>query len=753
MSFVDRFLRVRGYTPEALAAARDAHAAGTEDAPAIETDRRAFIAGSLATGGGLVIAMSGVGTAAAALVGEDGAMPAGFAPNAFIRIAVDGAVTLVAKHDEMGQGIHTGLAITICEELEVDLDQVTVEPAPAAPPYANSAWGVQVTGGSSSTYSSFEQMRQAGAVARTMLVAAAAARWGVDPSECEAVKGTVRRRGDGASLTYGELATEASTMPVPETVPLKSPDRWTKIGKPTSRVDSPAKVRGQAPFSLDVTLPGMLTAMVERCPYPGGSLRAYDAGAARGMPGVRKIVTVPSGVAVIADGYWNAYKARKALKVDWDKGRGVVMDSRRLRNEFRSIAEQPGIEADAKGDAEAALANAETRLDAIYEVPYQAHAPMEPLSCMVELQSDGGAILHTGSQMLGADVPAVAARLGVAPDRVSLKNNYLGGGFGRRANPASDFILEAVEVAIAARDLGAPIKTIWSREDDIRGEWYRPMYANKMSAAIEDGRLVGWRHRIVGQSIAAGTAFEPLMIRNGVDGLSIEGAAHQPYAIPNSRVELHSVDLPVKVQWWRAVGHTNTAYAKEGFLDEVAESLGRDPYEYRRELLADHPRHLRVLDHVAEKAGWSNPLPAGVGRGIAVHESFLGFAANVIEASVEQGRVKIHRVVCAIDCGPVVNPDQVIAQMQSSAIFALSGSIEGEITYKDGRVEQSNFNDFKVLRMHETPPIEVHIVESDDAMGGVGEVGVPPIASALCSAIRDAGGPRIRRLPIGDQLG
>ena len=503
---------------------------------------------------------------------------------------------------------------------------------------------------------------------------------------------------------------------------------------------------------MDHRVPGMLTALIARCPYFGGTLKSYDDSAARAMSGVRDVVSVPAGVAVIADGYWQAYKAREALKLEWDAGPGTALDTERLRQEYTMLAQHKGMVAEAEGDADSVLDRADRRLDATYEVPFEAHAPMEPLSCLVTLRGDGGADLVTGTQMLGADLPAVANRLGVAPAKVSIQNTYLGGGFGRRANPASDFLIEAVDVAKAAQHLGKPIKTMWSREDDIRGGWYRPMYINAMSAAIEGDRIAAWRHRIVGQSVAEGTAFEAFMIRNGLDALSVEGAAELPYEIEHRAVELHTTSLPVPIQWWRSVGHSNTAFAKESFLDELAEAMNRDPWELRRELLADHPRLRRVLDHVAEKAGWTRPARPGIGRGISVHESFLGFAAHVVEASIENGKPKLHRVVCSIDCGPVVNPDQVVAQMQGSAIFALSATLEGEITFEKGLVKQSNFHDFKVLRMHETPPIEVHIVDSTDAMGGIGEVGVPGIPSAVCSALRAAGGRRIRRLPIHDQL-
>lgn len=602
----------------------------------------------------------------AVVLTNDEKVPEEFAPNAFIRIGTDGQVTIIAKHDEMGQGIHTGLAIAICEELEIDVEKVRVVPAPANASYGNSAYQVQVTGGSTSTWSSFDQQRRAGAVARTMLIAAAA--------------------------------------------------------------------------------------KFARCPYFGGTLKRFDGEAARAMPGVKAVIQVPSGVAVIATGFWAAEKARETLEVQWEPGPGGMLDSERLFREYREKSETPGLVARKDGDAEAAFAGADKIVEATYEVPFQAHAPMEPLSCLVTLREGGGADIVTGSQMFGADHPAAARRLGVPIDQVRMTNSYLGGGFGRRANPQSDFVLEAVEVAIAAKHLKAPIQTVWTRQDDLHGGWYRPMFVNAVKAGIRDGKVVAWRHRVVGQSISEGTPFAPMLIQNGVDTMSVEGASDMPHGIPNLSVELHTVSLPVPVLWWRSVGHSNTAFAKESVIDECAVAMEKDPYELRRELLADHPRLLRVLDLVAEKANWKKKPKPGVGRGIAAHESFKGFAAHAVEASVEGGVPKIHRVVCAIDCGLVVNPDQVESQMQGAANFALSATLHSQITFKDGQVEQTNFHDFEIVRMNESPRVEVHIVDSSDPMGGIGEVGVPGIASATCSALFEACGKRVRSLPVGDQL-
>ncbi|MEZ6189368.1 MAG: xanthine dehydrogenase family protein molybdopterin-binding subunit [Planctomycetota bacterium] len=715
--------------------------------------RRGFLKGSLLAGGGLILGVSWGARRAQAQDAEPEA-PAVFQPNAFLRIAPSGEITLLAKHDEMGQGIWTGLAIVVAEGLRVDPATIRVLPAPADPAFANNAFGVQATGGSTSTWSSYEQMRMAGATARVALVTAAATQWGVDAADCEATDGKVRHAASDRVLGYGELAQAAGDVQIAERVELRERAQFERIGKPTPRQDSAVKVRGQALFSLDQRVEGMLTALVARPPTFGGKLARFDAAEAKAIPGVKAVVEVPSGVAVIGDGYWSAFRGRAALELEWTPGEGgdAPLDSDALRAHFEGLSQRPGNVARDDGDVVAALSAAERTLEAVYEVPYQAHAPMEPLSCLVELRADGGAKLTTGTQFLGIDHPAVVGRLGVTPEQVEFQNSYLGGGFGRRANPASDFVLEALEVALAAKDLGAPIKTVWTREDDLQGGWYRPLFVNRIVAGIQDGAISAWHQRIVGQSIARGTAFEGAMIKDGVDGTSVEGAADMPHGIPNLKVELHSPVLRVPVQWWRSVGHSNTAFAKESMLDELAEALGQDPYALRMQLLEEHPRLQRVLRVAAEAAGWDTEPAEGMGRGISVHESFKGFAAHVVEATLEDGVPRIRRVVVAIDCGLVINPDQVEAQLQGAAIFALSATLGQGITLKDGRVEQSNFHDYPLVRIHEAPAVEVHIVESEEPMGGIGEVGVPGVASAVCSALRAAGAPRIRRLPIGTQL-
>ncbi len=698
--------------------------------------RREFIRTSTLLGAGLVLEFTLPRSLLLA------AEPVAFAPNAFLRIAPDDSVTVIAKHDEMGQGIHTGLAMALAEELGADFSRVRVEPAPADPAYNHTAFAMQMTGGSTSTWESFEQMRRAGATARQMLIAAAAKRWKVDAAKCTAENGFVvsgKKR-----LRFGELADDAAKLPVPTEVKLKDPKDFKLIGKPTHRVDSRAKVTGAAKFSLDTRLPGMLTAVVARSPYFGGAVKSFDAEKAKKMPGVRLVAPVPSGIAVIADSFWQAKEARDALQIEWT-GNDLSSDS--IRSQFAELAKTPGLPARKVGDFDQAIESAKTRLEAVYEVPYLAHAPMEPLSCTVTLKPDGCEIV-TGSQFLGPDRAAAARVLGLKPEQVTIHNTYLGGGFGRRANKDSDFVVEAVHVAKAARELNAPVKTVWTREDDIGGGYYRPCHLDALMAGLDEkGNLIAWRHRLVGQSIVEGSMFAG-MIKDGIDATSVEGAADLPYAVPNLSVELHSPKLPVPVLWWRSVGHTYTAFAVECFLDEVAAAAGQDPVALRRELLKDHPRHRRVLELAAEKAGWGKPLPKGVARGVAVHESFRSYVAQVAEVSLENGRPVVRRVVCAVDCGPVVNPDQVRAQMEGAVAFGLTAALMGKITLKAGKVEQSNFDSYPLLRMDQMPVVETHIVNSADPMGGMGEPGVPCVAPAVCNAWFALTGQRIRSLPI-----
>ena len=709
--------------------------------------RRDLLRGTAVVGGGLLIGLRLGGNKVEAAAQAAGAS---FAPNAFLRIGSDDSIVILAKNDEMGQGIFTSTAQTIAEELEADFSKIRVEPAPAGQAYANLAFGMQGTGGSTSTWANYTQLRQAGAAARMVLVEAAAARFGVDPATCKAALGRVHHPPSGRSASYGELAAEAAKLPVPQEVKLKDAKDFQLIGKPVRRVDSAAKVKGQAKFSFDAALPNMAIAQVARSPYFGGKLKSFDATAARALPGVLWVGEVPEGVAVVAEGFWQARQARAALKIEWDPGAGAGLDSNQLREVYRQVAKTSGPVARKEGDPEAALAANPKRLEAAYEVPFLAHAPMEPLSCMVQFREDGGADIYTGSQFLGPDTMTAAAVLGLKAEQITFHNHYLGGAFGRRANPAADFLVLALHVALAAKGLGRPIKTVWTREDDIRGGFYRPMWQNYLEGALsEDGKIVAWRHRVVGQSILVGTPFESFLVKDGIDQTSVEGASTLPYDIPNLTVELHTVKSPITTLWWRSVGHSNTGFATECFLDELAKLGGHDPFELRRSLLAHHPRHLRVLELVAKKAGWGKPKRPGVGRGIAVHESFKSYVAQVAEVSLDsEGKPRVEKVYCAIDCGPIVNPDIVRAQMEGAINFALSAVLYGEIHLRDGKVVNSNFHDYPLLRIHESPQIEVHLVESTDEMGGVGEPGVPPVAAAVANALLDLTGKPWRKLPL-----
>ena len=518
------------------------------------------------------------------------------------------------------------------------------------------------------------------------------------------------------------------------------------LGKPLHRLDSPAKINGTALFGIDVSVPGMLTAVIARPPVFGGKVGSFDASRALLFPGVKQIVVVDAGVAVVADGFWPALKGRDLLQIVWDEGNGATVSTLVMREEYARLAATPGLVARKDGDAPAVLGKSEKRFEVEYEVPYLAHAPMEPLNCFVDLKKDN-CLIRTGSQFQTVDRNAAARVAGFKPEQVALETTFLGGGFGRRACTGSDYVVEAAQVAKA---VGQPVKVIRTREDDMRAGYYRPMWYDRVSACLDDqGMPLAWHHRIVGQSIVAGTPFESGMVKDGIDDTSVEGAANTPYAIPNLQVELHSPKNEVPVLWWRSVGHSHTAFVMESFLDELAHAAGKDPYLYRRQLLAKHPRLLRVLDTAAEKAGWGKPLPNGRGRGIAVHESFGSFIAQVAEVSLDaKGVVKVHRVVCSIDCGRIVNPDTIKAQMESGITFGLSAALYGAITLKNGRVEQGNFHDYPLVRMQTMPKVEVHIIESMESPGGVGEPGVPPIAPAVANALFSASGARVRSLPL-----
>jgi isoquinoline 1-oxidoreductase beta subunit len=672
------------------------------------------------------------------------------APNAFVRIAQDNTVTIVAKHIELGQGTYTGLATILAEELDADWSQIRVEAAPAdAERYGNRlAGGAQMTGGSTAMAESWEQMRRAGATARAMLVEAAARDWGVPASEITVQRGVVLHAPSGRRATFGELAGKAATLTPPAQVTLKDPKDFTLVGKDLRRVDGRAKTDGSAQFTLDLVLPQMLTALIARPPRFGAILKSFDATAARRVKGVTHVVAVPAGVAVAAESFWAARKGREALRVTWDESRAETRGTEELYTAYRVLAGRPGTPARRDGDVAGAFRGAARVVEAVYEFPYLAHAPMEPLDAVVRVGSDG-CDLWAGSQAPTIDQQVVARVLGVPPDTVRVHTLLAGGSFGRRATPNGDVAGEAASIAKAVGGT-RPVKLVWTREDDIQGGRYRPLYVHRLRAGLDpQGAIVAWEHRIVGQSIGAGTAFESVLVKNGVDQTSVEGAANLPYAVPNVAVELHTTDVGVPVLWWRSVGSTHTAYAVETFLDELAHATARDPVALRRTLLAKHPRHLAALNLAADRAVWGQPLPAGRARGVAVHESFNSVVAQIAEVSLRpDGLPKVERVVCAVDCGTAINPDVIRAQMEGGLGYGLAAAMWNEITLTHGRVQQRNFDGYRPLRIAEMPAVEVHIVPSGAAPTGVGEPGVPPIAPAVANALFYLTGQRVRRLPF-----
>jgi len=675
-------------------------------------------------------------------------------PNAFIRIGADSTVTVIVKHLEMGQGTYTGLPTLVAEELDADWAQMRVEGAPAdAKRYNNLFWGeAQGTGGSSSLPNSYEQLRKAGAAARFMLLGSAAERWKVPAKDITIAKGVVLHKKTGRRAKFGDLVAGAMTQVVPADVPLKDPKDFVYIGKGTQpRTDARAKSTGAAIYTQDVKLPGMLTAVVLHPPRFGAKLKSFDAAKAKSIPGVVNVVqfstSATNGVAVLAKDYWTAKKGRDAVTAEWDETGALRLSSADIMADYKRLAVTPGTVAHKSGDIESAMKSAAKTVEAAYEFPFLAHASMEPMNCVVALGSEGCEIWN-GEQFQTVDQMTVAQLVDLKPEQVKLNMLYAGGSFGRRANPHSDYLLEAAAIAKANGEQ-RPVKLVWGREDDMRAGYYRPMYYHELEAGLDDkGELIAWRHAIVGQSILTGTAFEGMMVKNGVDATSVEGAANLPYAIPNRLLELHSPKLAVPVQWWRSVGSTHTAYATECFLDDIARATGKDPLALRRTLLAQHPRHLAALELAAKQAGWGKPLGKDKARGIAVHESFDTVVAQVVEVSRQKDAVHIDRVVCAVDCGVAVNPHIVAMQMESGIGYGLSAALAGAITLKEGAVEQSNFHDYPVVRMNQMPKIEVHIVPSSAKPTGVGEPATPVIAPALANALAALNGSPLRSLPL-----
>jgi len=718
--------------------------------------RREFLGRSAATGAALTLGVTFAGCKTEALPDAGGAS---FAPDAWIRIESDGSVRVMVDRSEMGQGVSTALPMLVAEELDADWERVRFEFAPANGAYRNPLSFGQVTGGSTSVMAAWTPLRTAGARARAMLVTAAAAAWGVDPAECRTANGEVLHQPSGRRLGYGELAARAALLPVPELVALKSPADFRLIGKAVPRIDSLALVSGAVRYGIDSGPEGVRTALIARCPVFGGKLRRFDGSRARAIPGVRAVVAVESGVAVVADGYWAAFKGREALDVEWDEGVLAALSTDAIGARLRDAAKDTGRTANAIGNAERELERAARVLEAEYDLPFLAHACMEPMNCTAHARADGVDVwVPTQAQMMprvfGGGTRGVAAKAaGVSVERVRVHTTNLGGGFGRRSE--MDFVREAVQVS---RATGMAVRVVWSREDDIRHDFYRPVTHHRIRAGLDAaGKPVAWDHHIVSPSIIG--RFIPGFIpdwvaglagpmKGGIDPSAVEGARDLPYAVGATRVRWTRVDLGVPVGFWRSVGHTHTAFVVETFIDELAAASGQDPVAFRRSLLPEGSRHRRVLDSAAEQSGWGSPLPDGVARGIAVHQSFGSWCAQVAEVSVEAGEVRVRRVVAAFDCGTVVNPDIVTAQVEGGIAFGLSAALHGRITVEQGSVVQGNFHDFRVLRMNEMPTVEVHLVPSGDAPGGVGEPGTPPIAPAVANALAALTGKRHRSLPF-----
>jgi isoquinoline 1-oxidoreductase beta subunit len=716
----------------------------------LRTSRRSFLIGAATFGSCLVVGFS-VKADVSQVAAKQGDSP--FV--GYVQIAPDDSVTIYSSQMDMGQGIYHGIATLIQEELDADWSKISVVGGFGnVALYGNLLLGgvVQMTGGSTGTASSWQRYRQAGATARAMLIAAAAESWRVPAGEIKAENGIVSHA-SGKSARYGALAARAASGPVPSNVGLKELKDWKYIGNETlPRYDSRPKSEGRQQYTIDLREPGMLTAVMIHPPLFGATLRSFDASKAKAMKGVVDVVATPRGVAVVATGMWEAMKAREVVTLQWDDDKAEKRSSSEIAGEYRAAADKDGeVVATNVGDIDTAFANARKLIEARYEFPYLAHASLEPINAAARMNPDGTLEIWGGHQMPDL-YQAVAAKVaGITPDKVILRVMKTGGGFGRRASVDSDVIVEAVATAKAI-GWKAPVKVQWTREDDMRAGRYRPAFMHKMRAALDgSANLLALRDTLVGQSISRGTVMEPVLVKNGVDMLSVEGIANQPYAIPNVRVELTTMSSPVTVLWWRSVGSTHTAYALEAFMDEIAHAAGKDPVEFRLALLKDKPRHAAVLQLAAEKAGWGSPAPAGRFRGIAVAESFHSYVAQVAEISLtKSGMPRVHRVVCAVDCGVAVNPDQVRAQMEGGIGFGLGAILKSRITLDNGRVVEGNFDGYDVLRINEMPSVEVYIIKSSAPPTGVGEPGVPPIGPAVANAMFNATGKRFRILPFGD---
>lgn len=714
------------------------------DAAAIDNSRRSFLKVSAGASAGLMLGVSFSAPSALAQQAGDAALEL----NAFVSVSPDNTVKILIKHLEMGQGVYTGLATCVAEELDAAWDQVVCEHAPAdVSKYANLLMGQQGTGGSTAMANSFMQMRQAGAAARAMLVAAAAAQWQVDASEISVSNGVVSH--GNHSATFGDLAVAAAQQPTPDrtSLTLKTPAEFTLIGKDNTLRKDVGKHNGTAIYTQDVKLPGMLTAVVAHPPRFGSRVRSFDASATLARRGVQQVFEIDSGVAVVADDYWSAIKGRELLQIEWDASEAETRSSGDILAQYRELVETPGAIAEAHGNPDSVLSSSSDVTELMFEYPYLAHAQMEPMNCVAQVNGDSAEMWY-GCQSPTSDKAAIAQLLGTSGDKVTIHTVFAGGGFGRRANPASDYVLESVQIA---RQLpNTPVKLVWSREDDMQAGYYRPAYVHKLSAALDAaGKPSAMKIRIAGQSIMAGTSMAAMMVRDGIDNTSVEGLTEFAYEVPERQVELHSPQVGVPVQWWRSVGHTHTAFSKEVFIDALARKAGADPVAYRLELLKNNPRETAVLKLAAEKAGWgTTELPEGWGRGVAVHTSFGSTVAEIVDVSVDGNNFKVERVVAAIDCGIAVNPSIVKAQVESAIAYGLSAALADEVTLTDGHVDQTNFHNYRVLRMNAMPVVETHIVPSTNAPSGVGEPGTPPIAPAVANALTAATGRTFTRLPL-----
>jgi isoquinoline 1-oxidoreductase beta subunit len=708
-------------------------------------------------GGALLFAFAAVGRRKAWAAGEEPSLRAiaggdlgigdafdGFAPGGFIRIGRDGSIDLIVPNVEMGQGIYTAEAMLLAEELEVGLDQVRVLPAPPNEElYKQPMLQSQTTGGSTSIRGAFIPLRQAGAAARTMLIAAAAARLGVPAEDLAAERGTVLHRASGRSVTYAEVIEDAARQPVPQDPPLKRPEDWRLVGTPAKRVETASKVNGTAVFGIDVRIDGMKVATVMASPVRGGKVKRVDDTAARAVPGVVDVVVIDTAVAVVGDHFWAAKTGLDALVVDWDPGDNAGLDQAQLAAALQTASETGSpILGREEGDTDRAFTSAARTVEATYRLPFLAHATMEPINTTIHVTPEG-ADIWVGTQVPTAAQAVAAKRLGLPPEKVRLHNQLLGGGFGRRL--VADSVEQAAEIA---KGLSYPVKIIWTREEDIRQDLYRPAYHDRISAALDaEGRIVGFRDRIAGGSVLG--AYLPGGLPEGtIDSDAIEGAAVTPYTFPNLVVDWVRADPPVPVTWWRGVGPTHNVYVVESFMDECDEAAGQDPVAFRLAHLAANPRGAAVLKLAAEKAGWGGDLPAGSGRGVSLHGSFGSHIAVVVEVDATGDEVRMTRVVAAVDCGEVVNPDTVKAQIEGGVLFGLSAALYNDITFKDGRVEQGNFDDYLQLRMEAAPPVEVHLVRNHEDPGGIGETGTVSAAPALGNAIAAATGKRLRTLPF-----